>query len=57
MFWIFVLVVALALVLLKLGMLSVWVSVFSIGLQVAMFVIAFLLIALIWHWVLKAKSG
>ena len=47
MFWMFILVLALALVLLKLGMLSVWVSVFSLGLQAAMLVIALLVIALI----------
>jgi len=57
MFWIFVLVVALALVLLKLGMLSVWVSVFSIGLQVAMFVIAFLAMAFIWRWIFREKNN
>ncbi len=56
MFWMFILVVALALVLLKLGMLSVWVSVFSFGLQAAMLVIAFLAIAFIWRWVFRAKS-
>ncbi len=56
MFWAFILVAAFAIVLIKLGMFSVWVNVLSVGLQLALLVIALLAIALIWRWVIRAKS-
>lgn len=48
MFWIFLLITALAALLLKLGAASVMVSVLSIGLKAAVIVIAILGLILIW---------
>jgi hypothetical protein len=49
MFWIFILFTALALFFIKLGAVSVWVTLFSAGLKIALLVIAGLTIALIWN--------
>jgi len=48
MFWTFLLLTALAALLIKLGAASVMVSVLSTGLQVAVFVIAILAALLVW---------
>lgn len=48
MFWIFILLTALAFLFIKLGSVSVWITVFSVGLKLALLVIAGLTIALIW---------
>jgi len=48
MFWTFLLLTALAAVLIKLGAASVMVSVLSMGLQAAIFVIAILAALLLW---------
>lgn len=48
MFWIFIAVAALVMLFVKLGAVSVWVTVFSVGLKLALLVIAGLTIALIW---------
>ena len=55
MFWAFVLIVALAIILIRLGMYFVWVSVLSGGFQLALLVIACLTIALIWRRVFGTK--
>ena len=52
MFWVFILVAALGLVLIKLGTYSVWVTVLYGGLQLALLVIVGLTIGLIWRRVL-----
>lgn len=52
MFWVFILVAALGLGLIKLGTYSVWVTVLYGGLQLALLVIVGLTIALIWRRVL-----
>lgn len=57
MFWAFILIVALAVVLIRLGMFSIWVSVLAGGLQLALLVIAILTIALIWRRVFGARKG
>ncbi len=57
MFWIFILVAALAFVLIRVGMLSVWVSVFSMGLQAAMLVIGIISTVLIWRWAFRTRKG
>jgi hypothetical protein len=49
MFWAFILVVAFAIGLIRLGMFSVWVSVLAGSLQLALLVIAIITIALIWR--------
>lgn len=49
MFLIFVLVVSLALVFVKLGALSVWVSVLSFAFKIALFIIAGFFVAAIWR--------
>jgi hypothetical protein len=56
MFWIFILVAVLALMFVKLGVYSVWVTVLSAGLKLAVLVIAFLLIALAWRKYFRAKN-
>ena len=48
MFWIIIAVAALVMLFVKLGAVSVWVTVFSVGLKLALLVIAGLTIALIW---------
>lgn len=57
MFWTFVLVAALAAVMVKLGMLSVWVSVFSVALQFAGVVVLVLTIALVWRKLFAKKAS
>jgi hypothetical protein len=56
MFWAFFLLAALALGLIRLGVLSVWVSVLFGGLQLALLVIVCLTIALIWRLALGKKG-
>jgi hypothetical protein len=56
MFWTFVLLAALAFGLIRLGMYSVWVSVLFGGLQLALFVIVCLAVALIWRLAVERKA-
>ena len=49
MFWVFILIAALAVAFVKLGMYAVWVSVLSGGLRIALMVIACLAIMLFWR--------
>lgn len=55
MFWIFVLLIGLAFVFIKLGMLSVWVAVLSTGLKLFMLVILALTAVFIWQKVFSKK--
>jgi hypothetical protein len=57
MFWGFILVVALATILVKLGMLSVWVSILTGGLTIAVVAVAILAIALVWHLAFGEKGN
>lgn len=56
MFWTFLLLTALAAVLIKLGAASVMVSVLSTGLQAAIIVIAILAALLLWNKLSKEKA-
>lgn len=56
MVWIFVLIVMLAIILIRIGMYSVWLAVFSGALRLALLVMIFLTAALIWRRVLGRKS-
>lgn len=55
MFWTFLLLTALAALLIKLGAASVMVSILSMGLQAAVFVIAILAALLLWKKLSKQK--
>jgi membrane protein implicated in regulation of membrane protease activity len=55
MFWGFILIAALGIMLIRLGMYSVWVGVLSGGLQLALLVIVFLTVALVWRRVFGTK--
>ena len=55
MFWIFILLTCLAFVFIKLGMLSVWVAVFSVGLKLLMVAISVLTAVFIWQKVFSKK--
>lgn len=55
MFWAFILIAALALMFIKLGMYSVWVTVLYGAMQLALLVIVGLTIALIWSRVFGKK--
>lgn len=57
MFWAFILVASLAAVMFKLGMLSVWVSVFSVALQFAVVAVLFLTISLVWQKLFGKKPS
>lgn len=57
MFWIFSLIIGLAFVFIKLGTYSVWVTILSGGLKLALLAIGCLAIALIWHRVFEKKAG
>lgn len=57
MFWAFILVAALAAVMVKLGMLSVWVSVFSVALQFAGVIVLLLTVALVWRKLFGRKAS
>lgn len=56
MVWIFALIMGLALVFFKLGNATVWVDMLILGLKLTMFVIAFLVVALLWKK-LKVKQN
>jgi hypothetical protein len=57
MLWAFILVVGLAIVLVKLGVYSMLVGVLSVGLKLALLVIAVLTIVLVWYRVIGAKKS
>lgn len=57
MFLIFVLAVSLALVFVKLGALSVWVSVLSFAFKIALLIIAGFLVAVIWKKIFPRKRA
>lgn len=57
MFWIFLLITALATLLIKLGAASVMVSVLSLGLKVAVITVAILTTLLLWAKFSKQKNG
>lgn len=50
MVWVAVLLVALGIIFIKLGAYSVWITIFSVALKVAIVVIAGLTLLLIWRW-------
>lgn len=56
MFWKFLAVAISALLLIKFGMLAVWVAVLSAGFQVSLFVIAALIAAIIWKKVSQGRE-
>ena len=56
MFWIFILMVALAVVFVRVGMLTVAVSFLAGGLQLALIVIAVLAVTLIWRRIFGKKA-
>lgn len=56
MFWAFMLIAALAVVFVKLGAYSVWMTILSTGLTVAILVIACLATALIWREVSSRRD-
>jgi len=56
MFWIFLIVFALGVILVKLGNYSVWMIVFSAGLKLAGIVIAMLAALLAWAKLLRKKE-
>ena len=56
MFWLSLLAVSLAIVLIKLGAYSVWMSVLTFGLQAALLVVAVLAAVLIWKKFAVGKS-
>lgn len=56
MVWIFALLMGLALVFFKLGSASVWVGILTLGFKLSIFVITFLVVALIWKK-FKAKQN
>lgn len=56
MFWLSLIVLSLAVVLVKLGAYSVWVSILTGGLKVALLVITILVVALIWKKFVGAKN-
>ena len=53
MFWMFVMALGLAFILVKIGMLTVLISVLSVGIRAALLVIAGLVAVLIWRQVAK----
>lgn len=57
MFWMFVLVAVLAVVFIKLGMYSVWITVLSTALHLAVVIIAGLTIALIWRQFFRKRGS
>jgi len=57
MFWTFILIAALGLVFVKLGAYSVWVTILTSGLKLALFVIACIGIALLWRKVFGSKNN
>ena len=57
MFWIFILMVALAVVFVRVGMLTVAVSFLAGGLQLALIVIAVLAVTLIWRRLFGKKQS
>jgi len=57
MFWIFLLITALATLLIKLGAASVMVSVLSLGLKAAVITVAILTTLLLWAKFSKQKNG
>lgn len=57
MFWIFLLITALATLLIKLGAASVMVSVLSLGLKVAVITVAILTTLLLWAKFSKQENG
>jgi hypothetical protein len=54
MIWITLLIIGFSLLLIKLGAVSVWVTVFSQMLKVAVFVIAGFSIVFLWKWYRKS---
>jgi len=56
MFWAFILIAALAIVLVRLGMYAVLVSVLAGGLQLALLVIAILTVAFLWRRLFGTKQ-
>ena len=57
MFWIFILIGSFALMFVQLGAYSVWVSILSVGLKIAVLVITCLGIALLWRKVFGKKRS
>lgn len=57
MFWIFLIFLVLAFVFAQLGAYSVWFVIFKGGLQIALLVVAGLLIVLLWKKMLGGKNG
>lgn len=55
MFWIFILLTGLAFVFIKLGMLSVWVAVLSVGLKLFMVVVLALTAIFFWEKFFRKK--
>lgn len=55
MFWIFILLTGIAFVFIKLGILSVWVTVLSVGLKLLMIVILALTAVFVWQKVFRKK--
>lgn len=56
MFWVSMILLGLSVLLVKLGAVSVWVTILSSGLKFAMLVIACLVIALIWKSIVGTKN-
>jgi len=56
MFWTFLLLSGMALVFVQLGAYSVWVMLLAVGLKVTLFIIAALVIALLWRKVFAKNS-
>ena len=56
MFWVSTIVLGLSVLLVKLGAVSVWVTILSNGLGVALLVICCLVVALIWKSMVESKS-
>jgi len=56
MFWVFLILSALGLTLVKLGSYSVWVVVFSTALKIALIVITSLIVLLMWTKVIRKKD-
>lgn len=53
MFWIFLLGIGIAITFIKLGAISVWVTVLAAGLKAALFVVAILTLAFVWKHVFR----
>lgn len=56
MFWVSMIVLGLSVLLMKLGAVSVWMTILSSGLKIALLVIGCLVVALIWKSILGSKN-